>query len=427
MNTIEEYLKYTDDTEAHKVAHRWCIMSAIATLLGRRVWLQHGHFKVNPNMYVMLLGNAGSRKSTAIKMMKKHLIAIGYDKLAADKTRKEKFLMDLAGMDDSEDEKVKTKEQKQKQYDEMMSQNLWGDSVDGQEPKESYIMADEWIEFSGTGDTEFYTTLGNLWDWDEETRPFKQRFKNSKSVSIFQPTINILGGSNQENFVRAFPPEIMGTGFLSRMILVYVQRGHKKFAFPPIPAKEDTDAIREKLRRIAELSGHVAFKNSGVENLLTEIYSETGCSLSDIRFSSYLQRRFTHLLKLCIIQAASRFSTIITEEDVINANTTLAASELLMPKALGEFGKAKNSDILNKILREIEEAPKGLTVIEIFKLVSRDVDNMRQVGDMLGNLQQAKQIHFVTSLGRWLPYKEERIVQKHVDFKLITQEERNLL
>jgi hypothetical protein len=44
------------------------------------------------------------------------------------------------------------------------------------------------------GNLDFLSTLGALWDWDDEGATYKQRFKNSKSISIFQPTISLLGG-----------------------------------------------------------------------------------------------------------------------------------------------------------------------------------------------------------------------------------------
>jgi len=48
----------------------------------------------------MLIGEAGARKSTSIKLVKKLLGASGYTDFSANKTTKEKFLVDLQREED---------------------------------------------------------------------------------------------------------------------------------------------------------------------------------------------------------------------------------------------------------------------------------------------------------------------------------------
>src|SRR4051812_8728692 len=91
------YFAYTEATEPPITYHRWCAIGTIAALLARNFYIQHGHFRIYPNLYIQLIGDPGSRKSTAIKLIKKLLLASGYDTIAADKTSKEKFLVDLEG------------------------------------------------------------------------------------------------------------------------------------------------------------------------------------------------------------------------------------------------------------------------------------------------------------------------------------------
>ena len=85
------YLSYSSDTEVPINFHRWAIISALGAFLGRQYYFQHGAFSIHPNMYTMLIGSPGTRKSTAIKLVKKLLNDAGYETIAADKTSKEKF------------------------------------------------------------------------------------------------------------------------------------------------------------------------------------------------------------------------------------------------------------------------------------------------------------------------------------------------
>src|ERR1017187_2400162 len=96
-NFFANYLSYVGKTESPDIYHRWCMLTGVGSLLGRRCYMKHGHFTVNPNLYVMLLGRSGVRKSTAIKIWKRLQAKTGYDTFSADKTTKEKWLLDLAG------------------------------------------------------------------------------------------------------------------------------------------------------------------------------------------------------------------------------------------------------------------------------------------------------------------------------------------
>jgi len=419
MSFIETYMEYTWETEPPRIFHRWAAISCIAAALGRNFYIQHGHFRVFPNLYTMLIGDAGTRKSTAVKLARKTLSAAGYDDFAADKTTKEKFLLDLEGAPEDDTENgTSTKET----YDKVLSQNIWGEndhSASG--PRECFIAADEWNEFAGAGNLEFYTTLGNLWDWDDDSRPFTQRLKNSKSVAIYQPTINILGGNTPENFAKAFPPEIIGQGFLSRMILIHGERSNRKYTFPPVPPEEATRKLRDELSLIRASHLGCATLSEEALKILDAIY-HGWVEIDDVRFKSYSNRRFTQLLKLVLIVAASAGSKQIDDWTVLYANSMLAAAEHHMPRALGEFGKGKNSDVTNKIMDVLKAAHAPVSVKDIWQHVHNDLEKMGQLSDMLQGLQVAEKIQFVSGRG-YLPKRTPGKTIDFVDFSILTAEE----
>ncbi len=102
FDVYKTYFSFIRDTEPPLHYHRWCLLSSIGALLARQVYINHGHFKIYPNLYVTLLGEPASRKSTAIKLVKKLIRDSGYETFAADKTSKEKFLLDLEGIQEEE-------------------------------------------------------------------------------------------------------------------------------------------------------------------------------------------------------------------------------------------------------------------------------------------------------------------------------------
>lgn len=412
---FHNYLSYVGDTECPDVYHRWSILTCVGALLGRNFSLAHGHFTVHPNMYTMLIGEAGARKSTAIKITKKLIKRAGYDSIAADKTTKEKFLLDLSG---EEEEESKTAD--------ILDKNLWGDDDDkelsSRPVAQCFIMADEWNEFTSLGNIEFYSMLGNLWDYDGV---FKNRIKTGKSVSINNPTISILSGNTATGFALAFPSEIIGQGFFSRLVLIHGEVTGKKIPFPKEPPAEATAEMVAYLQRIRQDCQGMAALTPGAEHLLAKIYTEF-VGFEDVRFTSYLNRRFTQLMKVCIICAATRLSRIIAEQDVILANTILTHAERGMPKALGEFGKGKHSDVANNIVEALTNTTKGLNFKDIWALVGHDLEKQSQLGEILSNLRSAEKIQQAGAVFLVKRKIKVEINSDVVDFNLLTKAERGM-
>ena len=415
---FNHYISYMADSAGEVPAffNRWSLISGIGALLGRKYYLSHGNFQINPNIYCMLIGSPGTRKSSAIKLLKKFILAAGYDKIAASKTTKEKFLMDLAGIGE-DDSSADTQS--------ILDQNLWGDEPEIKEDAELFVMADEFNNFLGNGNIEFISLLGELWDYEGI---YESRTKNFKAVKVQNPTISILGGNTPTNLATGFPPEVFGQGFFSRILLIYGEPNGRKIAFPTVPSAAAASEIIEYLRRIKALQGGVSLSERA-QKLLERIYTEyTG--FPDVRFESYSNRRFNHLIKVCLITAASRLSNKIERADVIYANTVLVHAEHLMPKALGEFGKSRNSDISHRVITLLESADGLMTFKDIWKHVSSDLEKMQDLATMLQNLVSADKIQNV-KVGATAGFLVKRLLKlehntEFVNFDLLTPEERKL-
>lgn len=418
---LSAYLQYVSDTETPTIFNRWAAIATVGAYLGRRYYFNHGHFVLNPNIYCMLVGSPGTRKSTAIKMAKKLLMTTGYNTIAADKTTKEKFLVDLSG----EPDRDTTFGKKDVVVEDFLNNNLWGDNEAISRPDaEMFIMADEFNDFFGNGNIEFVSLLGTLWDY---SGVYSSRIKNGKSIQVNNPTISILGGNTPTGLALSFPPEVLGQGFFSRLLFIYGEPNGKRITFPEAPSEAATTAIRQYLQLIKGTCVGAAKISTGAKALLERIYIRSG-DLSDSRFDSYSTRRFTHLLKLCLITSASRVSTDIVEGDVIYANTILAHAEHNMPKALGEFGKGKHSDVAHKIVSVIEREDKVVTFKDIWKHVSSDLEKMGDLATLLQNLVTADKIQSIPNKGF---FAKRRVLYQDddglVDYSLLTDEERKAI
>ena len=418
---LSSYLQYASNTEVPAIYHRWCAIAGLGAILGRRYYFNHGHFTINPNIYCMLVGVSGTRKSTAIKLIRKLLTESGYHTFAAEKTTKEKFILDLSG---EVEESLGGYGKKQVDMEKLLDSNLWGDDDSSTKPDaEMFIAADEFNDFFGNGNMEFISLLGTLWDY---SGIYRNRIKNGKSVSINNPTISILGGNTPTNLALAFPTESLGQGFFSRLLFIYGEPNGKRITFPKPPDPGSTQEIVGSLRTIRSKVLGQSTLSGRAERILDKIYSGF-ISLDDVRFESYSTRRFAHLLKLCLITSASRVSTEITERDVIYANTILTHAEHYMPNALGEFGKARHSDVSHKIVSLINLAEGVVTFKDIWKHVSSDLEKMSDLATLMQNLVAAEKIQSLAGKG-FLPKRAllREIEDGLVDYSLLTDEERNM-
>lgn len=376
------YFQLREKTEPPAIFHRWAITSCIGTWLSRNIWLPFGEKRIFPQQYVMFIGDPGSRKTTAIQLATSILKSCGFKEFAAQRTSKEKFLMDMAG----EVEELPTTKKGMDLLDDI---SVLSDGKEG--PREVLIAADEFNNFMGPGNLEFQSLLGELWDWDDETMQYEFRLKNSRPVNIFQPTVSILAGNTPTNFALCFPPAAVGQGFMSRLLLIHGQSTGRKISFPEPPDERlKNEVVRQFLRMRTDLHGPVTIVEEA-KYMLDMLY-RTWPELDDQRFKHYSTRRFTHLLRLCIVYAASRISMTVEPIDVIRANTVLAHAETLMPKALGELGKSKNSEAANKIMQALTTTTKPLTQMELWKIVRSDLDKPQDLMQVLSNLQYADQI-----------------------------------
>lgn len=404
---IASYLDYTAKTECPLFFHRWCAITSLSAYLGRRTWMNHGHFTLYPNFYTLLIGTPGTKKSSAIKIVAKLLKDAGYDTFAAKKTRQEKFLLDLSGQEEESKD--------------ILDENLWGDIET--DSKECFVAADEFNNFIGISNVDFISILGELWDYEGV---FDYRLKNSKSVRINNPAVSILGGNTPTGFSYAFPPEIIGQGFFSRLILVYSEPTGVKYTFPPVPcelAKANLISILHRIR--TEMIGEVSISEDAAV-FIDKIYHEWK-GVPDVRFEHYANRRLPHLLKLCLVLAASKLSMEISYDIVMEANTILTYTEQLMPKALGEFGQARNSASAHKVLSVIEGVRMPIPLVEIWKAVHQDFESRTQLVEILGNLTVAEKVQ-ATKAG-YLPVRRQltELYTNLLDLNYLSTEERRLL
>lgn len=410
---ISRYLLYTANTEPPAIYHRWSILTALSAYMGRQWYVNQGHFNIYPNLYVILVGGAGTRKNTAIKLAKTLISSAGYSTFAASKTTKEKLFIKMAKK--SDDDAV----------EDVLDQNLFGGAdTESQLVNEIFIAAGEFNTFFGNNILSFLEDLGELWDWEGK---FETESVKNDSVVIMNPTINILGGITPAMFAKTFPPEFISQGFFSRCFLVYGEKTRDKITFPPAPDAGETAELVGEIKKMRPLLQSCLEYTPAARKLIDKIYKSPEL-VDDIRFETFYNRRLSNLLKLCTVVAASSHAVRVSDNHVLYANTILSHAEQLMPKALGEFGRARNSDVTHKILQLILHEHRVVSAKEIWKHVSSDLEKISDLAPILENLCMADKIQRTHDPAGFLPKKKMLLESDAnlVDYSLLTGEEREM-
>lgn len=404
---VSSYMRLCDldNSEAPAIYHRWVCLSVIGAYLGREVWINFGIGNIYPNQYIMLMGSPGTRKGSAMAIGRRLLKSTGYNRFSADKTSKERFLMDMKAFDTSK----------------LDPEELIEITMDA--PSETYVMSGEFTDFIGQGNMEFVTLLTNLWD---NLDIYKHPKIQGKSVEVDKPTVNLIGANTPEGFALAFPPEALGNGFLSRVILVHAEPTSNRIAFPSPPDELQQAALTQRLMVAkAKVKGEIPLSKEARE-LGKEIY-EKEIPVDDPRFVHYQQRRFIHLLKASMILAVADECEKILPEHILRANTLLVFTEKGMPRALGEFGASRYSLVAGKILSHLASCHLPQTPNELWRVVSRDLTKMNELVEVLQNLKASEKIQAVQVKGKagYLPlHKPKQEWPEHLlDLNWLTDKE----
>lgn len=409
---LDTYVQFASEfTETRNIAHVWAILTTMSALVGRSRYLPFGAQKLYPNMYTMIVGDPASRKSTAIKLAKSLAERAGYNEFAFESGSKESYFNSLARRSDdlsnSIDLDISTKKNGLDVWEPPMGET------------HSFICSDEFQDFIGINNMSFISALGDLWDKDTN-----YRYETIKHgiVNIPRPYITVLGGTTPSTFSSIFPSHAIDQGFLSRLLMIPCKSKVRSIAFPPPPDKVLETKILTILTSLLELPPTEVTRSKEATQMLEAIY-EVWRSPFDSRFAGYAGRRHTHLLKLCLLFTGIYNTTEITTDILVEAHSLLMYTELLMPDVIGEMGKGPYTTAMNLVMNTLSSRKNGLSLIDLYKLLYREVRSMDELNNVLNLLRAAERIVTdATGTNHALPTAIEipKELEKFIDNSYIT-------
>lgn len=387
------HLKYVHNTESPILMHVWSAIMAASAAMGRHVWIDSGARRLYANNYCLLVGPPGTRKNSAINVAVDLLRKNTQVKFAPDDTGGQRQGL-IAAIENSTDNKMKT------DFDDLVSDpknfgvedlailgninlNLKKDDPD---KHAMFINATEFGSFLGQGSLDMTRFLIKMWDCE----PYKYALKKEEMI-LKHPLVNLLGGTTSSDLSTLLPPEAIGQGFMSRIILVFAPRKHK--SVPPskwclnTKHKDELDKVYRFL--FHEMEGGMK-KSQKAADLEDKIYGQN-IRLQDTRFIHYSERRADHLAKLAMVLAAVRKSYTIEYSDYAEANNILLETEKHMTDALGEYGLSPLAVSRQKMIEFIQHA-QGPVTSEILWLMLRKDMRLLDFKNSISELINAKKI-----------------------------------
>lgn len=394
---LKTYMQMVEDTESPRVYHVWSALSGVAACCGRRIGLPFGIDLLYPNLYILLVGTAAARKSTALNITSRILQKYTGVRFAPADTggKRQGLVAAMAGDDDEDDDYEDMRRQlngaESLTLDNISKMEINFDRAGPSEPDQTvYVAASEFNNFIGHGNMEFLDFLLKMYDGEA----YKYQLKDKKNkVFLDNPLVNLIGCTTPTNIAEALPAAAIGQGFTSRVIFVH---GGKKYRSIPRPSPFNPELLEAVGKRYAEIYYGLkgTFTESGVGRAYLDEQYEREPAITDGRFTYYLSRRHTHLTKLAMVFAASRGSSQIEFDDAQMANLLLTATEKTMPEALGEYGMSAISAAKQKVLEYIMAAREPITMDILWTFMQRDIRH-QDLANILNDLVSASKIQQV--------------------------------
>lgn len=391
-----------EDTESPRVFHIWSALWAVSSSLGRRCWLPFGTFDLFPNQYVLIVGSPASRKSTALSLARKLVKNSTGVRFAPADTGGQRQGLVIAMQGSEEDHSKEYLGAAELGARENTISSLTDLAEITNVPDETQfeiadadkhhisVAASEFSRFIGQNNLSMMDFLVERYDGED------YEYKTRQSNIVLKKTLlNMLAATTPTSLNNSLPPAAGGQGFLSRMILVYGAKKHKSIPRPKAPPEAMVGAIQDRLSDVYhQLHGSFSETKDG------QAYSESlygyDIGVSDARFAYYAERRYTHLIKLAMVLAASRLETVITRTDYEEAHRILCATELGMTEALGEFGMNPMAVLKQEILEQLRAQQGPLPMSAILAMFHRDASS-RDITEVVNDLIRVGQIKMGSS------------------------------
>lgn len=391
---IDSFLDYTDPLPSPRIFRKWAGIAAVAGVLERKVWIKSMGLELYPHLYTVLVGPPGVGKSVAIGRVEELWRGINGLKVAPKSMTSASLIDSLA--DAKRTKTVITANSLHLEYNSLLA------------------VIGELSVFLPAWDSAFMGNLTGIWDADMYE---ERRRGNDRHIIIKRPQLNLLTGTTPSYLNSTIPEGAWDQGFLARTFLVY----SGEVVLQDIFSEQSTSGalfqkLQSDIRDIFDIAGQYAFAPEA-QNALRAWHLAKGPPVPEHpKLVHYNTRRTLHLLKLCMVAAASEKSErLITLDNYQTALGWLLEMESHTDdifKALGAKGDGqvieetyhflykvymahKKPIAEHRVIGFLSERVPSYSVLRVLEIMQRAGQIEQQLTDAgtMGYVPKARQIH----------------------------------
>lgn len=386
MSFLKDYQIVTQNNECPPSYHLFSALVALSSIVSGKVWLDLGMFCIRPNIYVILTGSPGVKKTTAMMIAKQLLFELGDSvPMSAECQTKEALTQSMAGKSRACVTKPKDVPRKFKPLDEEQSKFLYSPMS---------IFVTEFSQFVGTSNAghmlDFLTTIYDEHHYKSETK--------GKGVDLIpMPYLTLLGCTVPDWITARLKEDVITGGFSRRAIFVYETHTDLRIPIPFVTKEMDEAWLRlvVKSRKIQAIKGPFLWGEGA-----KEYYCDWYINLKrpdDPLLDGWFNSVQIQMLKVAMLISASEWDYV--SQHTIDINHMQMAMEILsvveanIPKVFQGVGRNELAGVSNKLVEMLRHAPgNALPERLVKKDLFKEVPRVEDLGKMIQHLMSTKQI-----------------------------------
>ena len=367
-------MDFTKNTESADCFHFWTAATMIGASTKRQVWMNMGFFDIFPNLYTILVGPSGAKKSVASDIGISIALKTGLKKFS-DKITGAALIKELS---EAQEKRV----------------NVTAEQVEFCSPL--IIYSRELGVFMGS-DAYGSGVIADLTDLYDCPPNWNKKTILRGLEPVPGPFLSMLAASTPQTLKDVIPQSAVGQGFTSRIMFVWASNRRKKIPIPTAMNKEMEANLIHDLKEISSLRGAFQFDNAGAESFKKHYISrlEPEDEFIDERLRGYSSRKDTHIIKLAIILSlATKDELTITEKDVAGAIDAIKWLDQGLNSVFAGHGTSMTAEDTVRVFRQIEYAFKRFGYASQSELTKRNYYylNAQELDGVVNTLLQADAI-----------------------------------
>lgn len=375
MKFFASYEKYVEGNEPPHNFHVWTGISVISALLGKKCYIPQGMFTIHPHLYIILVGRAGMKKSTAMNVGKSILKQIEDFPVAPSSTTREALLQCLA------QNKIEYK------YN---GRDLFYHQLAAFATELEQFIGGKHINDAMIG---IMTAL-----WDEPT--FEYVTANKPPVIIENPYFTLLACCTKHWISDKLKGNVITDGFSRRCIFVLEEQKAGFQSWPTLTDEKATamESVIQESLRMRTITGKFRYTDKALEYWNDVLYPRLQSAVGDKDpyVENYYDSKHILMLKvsMCLSAATSNsrivdsaLLKIVEEIFEITEKNLMAVFEGLGRNVLAPY-QERIYRFIHDRMRDKNEITERRHVLEQF---SRDM-SIEEIAEALTFLEETKRI-----------------------------------